>query len=44
MEIAAVFLRMVVLESRRVLAPINYVGYYLAGLALRVQNPTNTIS
>lgn len=44
MEIAAVFLRIVVLESRRLLAPINFVGYYPAGLALRVQNLTNTIS
>lgn len=44
MEIAAVFLRIVVLESRRLLAPVNFVGYYPAGLALRVQNLTNAIS
>jgi len=43
MEIAAVLLRIVMLESRRLLAPVSFVGYYPVGLALRVQNLTNKI-
>lgn len=44
LQIAAVLLRIVVLESRKFLAPISFTGYYSLGLTLRVHYLTNTIS